>query len=156
MYSIDLVRYIIKNYPNPEELSKARINKIMYLIDWKSAIENEKQITNKKWIFNHYGPYVGEIEEIINIDYRLKIEKGRNIFGNEKNIIRLIEDKNFNSPTEEEKVIIDFVIEKTRKFYWNKFIELVYSTYPIISQEKGSSLNLIELAREYKSIKNKV
>jgi AcrR family transcriptional regulator len=97
-----------------------------------------------------------EIEEIINIDYRLKIEKGRNIFGNEKNIIRLIEDKNFNSPTEEEKVIIDFVIEKTRKFYWNKFIELVYSTYPIISQEKGSSLNLIELAREYKSIKNKV
>lgn len=52
MYSIDLVRYIIKNYPNPEELSKARINKIMYLIDWKSAIENEKQITNIKWIFN--------------------------------------------------------------------------------------------------------
>ena len=52
--------------------------------------------------------------------------------------------------------LIDFVIEKTRKFYWNKFIELVYSTYPIISQEKGSSLNLIELAREYKNIKNKV
>ena len=35
--------------------------------------------------------------------------------GNEKNIIRLIEDKNFNSPTEEEKVIIDFVIEKNGK-----------------------------------------
>ena len=155
METIDLVRYIIKYYPQPDELSKARINKIMYLVDWKSAIENEKQITDIKWLFNHYGPYVTEIEEIINSDHRLKIEKTMNIYGNEKNIIRLLVDKNFHSPSKEEKNIIDFVIEKTKKFYWNKFIELVYSTYPIISQEKGSILNLVELAKEYKTIKDK-
>lgn len=154
MNVIDLVSYIIKNYPNSEELSKARLNKIIYLIDWKSAIEFEKQVTDIKWIFNHYGPYVSEIEVLINSDLRLKIESTTNIYGNEKNIIRLIEDKNFQDPTDKEKEIIDFVIEKTKKFYWNKFIELVYSTYPILSQERGSTLNLIMLAKEYKSIKN--
>ena len=98
MENIDLIRYIIKNYPKPEELSKARLNKILYLVDWKSAIENEKQITNIKWIFNHYGPYVSEIEEIINSDHRLKIERTTNKYENEKNIVKLIEDRDFNIP----------------------------------------------------------
>ena len=44
MYSIDLVRYIIKNYPNPEELSKARINKIMYLIKSKESLYGRKSV----------------------------------------------------------------------------------------------------------------
>ena len=70
-----------------------------------------------------------------------------------KNIIEIIRDKDFIEPTEKEQKIIDFVIEKTKKFYWDKFINLVYSTYPIISQEKGSQLNLVELAKEYKQIK---
>jgi hypothetical protein len=148
----DLIRYIVKNYPNPKELSKARINKIMYLIDWKSAIENEKQITNIEWVFNHYGPYVNKIEEIISKDNRFNIEKTTNIYGKEKHIIGLIKDKDFINPSDQDKVIIDFILEKTVKFYWNKFIALVYSTYPIISQEKGSKLNLVELAREYKNL----
>jgi uncharacterized protein YwgA len=154
MNNIDLVRYIIVNYPAPDELSKARLNKIMYLVDWKSAIENAEQITNINWIFNHYGPYVNDIENIIIEDPRFNIQRTNNIYGKEKNIIRLEEDSNFREPTENEKNIIDFVIEKTKKFNWKKFIELVYSTYPIISQERGTTLNLVELAREYNAMKN--
>ena len=75
------------------------------------------------------------------------------IYGNKKNIIEIRDDRDFMEPTEKDQEIIDFVIEKTRKFYWDKFINLVYSTYPIISQEKGSQLNLLELAKEYKKIK---
>ena len=73
--------------------------------------------------------------------------------GNEKNIIDLVSDEDFVEPNDREKEVIEFIIEKTRKFYWDKFINLVYSTYPIISQEKGSQLNLVELAKEYKQIK---
>lgn len=153
MKIVNLVRYILKVYPHAKELSKARLNKIIYLIDWKSALENEKQLTEIDWKFNHYGPYVNIIEETILSDDRFNIKSTTNIYGNEKNIIEIIQDKDFSEPTEKEQEIIDFVIEKTRKFYWDKFINLVYSTYPIISQEKGSQLNLVELAKEYKQIK---
>lgn len=153
MKIVDLVRYILNVYPSAKELSKARLNKIIYLIDWKSALEHEKQLTEIDWKFNHYGPYVNIIEETILSDDRFNIKSTTNIYGNEKNIIEIIQDKDFSEPTEKEQEIIDFVIEKTRKFYWDKFINLVYSTYPIISQEKGSQLNLVELAKEYKQIK---
>ena len=153
MKIVNLVRYILKVYPHAKELSKARLNKIIYLIDWKSALEHEKQLTEIDWKFNHYGPYVNIIEETILSDDRFNIKSTTNIYGNEKNIIEIIQDKDFSEPTAKEQEIIDFVIEKTRKFYWDKFINLVYSTYPIISQEKGSQLNLVELAKEYKQIK---
>lgn len=153
MKIVDLIRYILKVYPHSKELSKARLNKIIYLIDWKSALEHEKQLTSIEWKFNHYGPYVKIIEETIQNDGRFQIVSTINFYGNEKNLIEIIDDKNFSNPTEEEQEIIDFIIEKTRKFYWDKFINLVYSTYPIISQEKGSQLNLVELAKEYKNIK---
>lgn len=153
MKIVDLVRYVLKVYPHAKELSKARLNKIIYLIDWKFALEHEKQLTSIGWKFNHYGPYVNIIEETIQNDGRFQIVSTTNFYGNEKNLIEIIDDKNFSDPTEEEQEIIDFIIEKTRKFYWDKFINLVYSTYPIISQEKGSQLNLVELAKEYKNIK---
>jgi hypothetical protein len=153
MKIVDVSRYILKVYPHAEELSKARLNKIIYLIDWKSALEHDKQLTNIDWKFNHYGPYVNIIEESILNDNRFNIRSTINIYGNKKNIIEIRDDRDFMEPTEKDQEIIDFVIEKTRKFYWDKFINLVYSTYPIISQEKGSQLNLLELAKEYKKIK---
>ena len=155
MKTIDLIRYIINEYPHKDELSKARLNKIIYLIDWKSAIDKNSQITDIDWLFNHYGPYVGEIENLIANDDRFNIVSTRNIYGNEKNLITLKEDKNFEEPSDVQKEIIDFVIDKTRKFNWKKFIELVYSTYPIISQERGTTLDLVALAKEYNIIKEK-
>jgi len=153
METIDLVRYVIKKYPLPEELSKARLNKIIYLIDWKSAIEKQRQLTNIHWLFNHYGPYVREIESLIIEDPRFKIEQTTNFYGGEKNIITLKDDQSFIEPSNEEKIIIEFIMEKTRRLYWDKFINLVYSTYPIISQAKGSNLDLVQLAKEYKELK---
>ena len=71
----DLVRYIVKNYPNKNDLSKARLNKLIYLIDWKSALDNQEQISNIEWIFNHYGPYVNDIELNLRSDDRFSIER---------------------------------------------------------------------------------
>ena len=152
MEIIDLVKYILENYPYPNELSKARLNKVIYLIDWKSVLINNKQLTNIEWKYNHYGPYVDVIKKQIQADSRFKIDNTTNFYGNPKELIVLIEDNGFSSPNEDEKQVIDFVIEKTKKYNWNDFIKLVYSTYPIISQPQGSNLNLIELSKEYKAL----
>lgn len=148
----DIVAYVIKNYPRPDELSKARLNKIIYLIDWKSILLHGKPITSIQWIYNHYGPYVNDIEESLIQDERFSFKKTSNIYGNEKTVIELINQENFIEPTADEKEVIDFIIEKTKKFNFNNFIKLVYSTYPIISQPQGSILNLVELANEYKNL----
>lgn len=152
MQILDLARYVIKNYPLPEELSKARLNKIIYLIDWKNSLEYDLQMTDIEWKFNHYGPYVDRIENELRSDSRFKIENTINFYGGQKNIISLLKDKNFTEPNECEREIIDFIIDKTRRLFWSDFINLVYSTYPIISQEKGSVLNLVQLSKEYKKI----
>lgn len=153
MNTSDVIRYVIKNYPYPNELSKARINKIIYLVDWKSAIQQDQQITDIQWVFNHYGPYVDTIETLIRLDDRFYIEEAINPYGSPKHIVTLETDIDFNEPDGTTKEILDFIIEKTKRFYWDKFIQLVYSTYPIISQEKGSNLDLVVLAKEYKELK---
>jgi len=149
----DLTRYIIKKYPNKSHLSKARLNKLIYLIDWKSSLDYESQISDIHWFFNHYGPYVDDIETRLLFDDRFDIEKTTNYFGGEKNIIKLVNDKNFNKPNKKQKKIIDLVINLTKNMDWNKFINTVYSTYPIKYSERGEYLNLIELAKQYKQQK---
>lgn len=146
----DLIGYIVKHYSKKDDLSKARLNKIIYLIDWKSSIDREKQITDIEWFFNNYGPYVSEIELMVMVDPRFKIETTQNYYGSEKNIIRVIEN-NFNEPSPDEKSIIDLVIEVTQNLSWSQFINAVYSTYPIKNSMKGSMLDLVSLAKEYKS-----
>ena len=155
MHLNDLVRYIVKNYPEKKDLSKARINKLIYLIDWKSALDYSEQISDIDWIFNHYGPYVDTVETQLLLDERFKINKTVNFYGSEKNIITLKTDKGFQEPNEKQKKIIDLVINLTSKMNWSKFINTVYSTYPIKHSERGEHLNLVELANKYKAKKDR-
>lgn len=154
MKIVDIVGYILNNYPHKSELAKARINKIIYLMDWKSSIDRGKQISDIEWIFNHYGPYVDDVENEIRNDERLKISMTFNYYNNPKYLIELTDENvNFNEPNDEEKEILDLVIEVTKKLNWDDFINAVYSTYPITHSEKGSNLNLVKLAKEYNTLK---
>lgn len=148
--TIEILKYLFSNYPNPSELSKARAVKMVYLADWKSAITREKQLTNIKWIYNHYGPYVHDIIELIRQDENFNIKSGVNVYNQPKDIIQL-RNKVKTNLDKETKEILDFVIEKTSPLYWDDFIRLVYSTYPIVKEKKLNLLDLNKLAKEYKN-----
>ncbi|KTD83093.1 type II toxin-antitoxin system antitoxin SocA domain-containing protein [Legionella waltersii] len=63
----DVIAYTLKNYPIKEELSNARITKIIFLADWHQAINYGRQISKIKWVFDNYGPFVWDIhDEAIN------------------------------------------------------------------------------------------
>ncbi|MDA8596294.1 Panacea domain-containing protein [Flavobacteriaceae bacterium] len=148
--TIDIIKYLYNKYPHPSELSKARLVKLVYLADWKSAITNEKQLTNIKWLYNHYGPYVEDIINEIRNDVNFEIVSGTNYLNQQKDLIKII--NNTEPPLKKEtKKILDFVILKTKDLYWEEFINLVYSTYPIIKEEKFNHLDLVRLAKEYKN-----
>lgn len=146
----NIIAYLCLNYPYPNELSNSRLTKLVYLADWGSALADERQLTNIQWLFNHYGPYVDDIKEAVEYSNDFVFQSDSNMFGSSKNIIRFRGDLYNLNLSHRDKTILDLVMERTKSMYYNDFIDYVYSTYPVHSQNRYSHLDLVSLAREYK------
>jgi hypothetical protein len=149
----DVMQYICANYPFPDELSNARLTKMVYLSDWRHALRTGDPITNIQWVFNHYGPFVEDVKSEAESNKAFKIGVVDNFYGNPKRLISVESKDKKVYLTNDEKSAIDRVIEVTKNKYWDDFIKLVYSTFPVMSQERHSVLDLKELAVEYKTQK---
>lgn len=147
---IDIVKYLYLHYPYQGELSKARVVKMIYLADWRSCLVRDQQITSIHWYFNHYGPYVSEIIDAIRNDDDFIIHSATNMFGDSKEIVVLQNQQCKVNVSDDVKSILDFVIEKTSKLNWNEFINLIYSTYPVVTQPRYTYFDLVKLSKEYK------
>jgi hypothetical protein len=149
----NLIKYILKIYPHKSDLSASRLTKMLYLADWKNAIENATQLTDVVWHFNHYGPYVDDFIEIAKNDDDIDVKITNTIFGGRKQQIEL--KSAFNQEidiSESDKKILNFVIDATKNKNYEEFIKLVYSTYPVLSSNKYSDFDLVQMARDYKNI----
>jgi hypothetical protein len=145
----DVTAYICKNYPYSDELSNARVTKIVYLADWRSAITRGEQLTTLEWQFSHFGPYVADVIQVAKTDSDFEVVSTNNMYGGPKDLLRVSSDVQYPSLTDEEKDLLDFVISSSASKNWDDFIKLVYSTYPIVTQERFAKLDLVALAREY-------
>lgn len=148
----DIMTYILKKYPYKNELSNARLTKLIYLSDWYNSLHNGKQISNIKWYFDNYGPFVWDIYKEAEQNPIFEIKHTTNFLGKEKKLISLKKDIDYKL-NENEIKSIDKIIEITQQLNWGKFINLVYSTYPILTTEKYNYLNLKHKAEEYKKQK---
>jgi Protein of unknown function (DUF4065) len=149
----DALAYILKNYPSnmADELSNARVTKMLYLADWKQAITKKSQITPINWYFDNYGPFVSDVKNEAEADRDLfEVNNTYNFYGTPKLTLSL-KNKNyeFSELTDDEVASLNHVINETKILGWNSFIKLVYSTYPIASSNRYSILNLVEKAKEY-------
>ncbi|EPC4486778.1 Panacea domain-containing protein [Serratia liquefaciens] len=145
-----IIAYLCINYPYKEELSKARLTKLVYLADWFSALADNKQLTNINWLFNHYGPYVDDVINLIVYSSDFHIEKTATMYGTEKTLIAYRGGAiNLNLIPREEQ-ILELVIKKTSTMYFNDFINYVYSTHPVQTSNRYSTLDLVSLANDYK------
>lgn len=145
----NILHYLLNLYPYPEDLTKTRITKLIYLVDWYSVLETGKQATDIEWYFDHYGPYVSDVLDVADEDSSVRIRKTSSAFGGIKYVV---ESKNPDQPlncemNETEQKIIDRVIEDTKNLTWNKFIDFVYSTDPIKKKEKYNRLDLVDIAK---------
>lgn len=145
--------YVAAKYPYKNELSKARLTKLVYLSDWFSSLLDERQMTDIDWLFNHYGPYVDDVYDIASTDSEFSITPEKTIYGGDKFVISFNGNQYSLELSDREKNIIDTIIEKTKTMYFNDFISYVYSTYPVSSNERYSHMDLVSLAKEYKSLK---
>lgn len=145
----NVLRYIINEYPYPDELSKTRTTKLIYLIDWKSVQKTGKQITEIQWYFDHYGPYVSDVLDTADEDKEIRISEKISNFGTKKYVVesKLDGEKLQCDISDNERIIIDEVINETKKLSWNAFIDFVYATPPIVNSEKYGYLDLNKLAK---------
>lgn len=147
---LDIIIYIFRNYPKVEELSKPRLVKLIYLIDWKHTIDFGKQATPIYWYYNHYGPYVDAVIDLIKANDKIfDVKSTVNAYGGVSDKIKLISTEQV-VVGESIKQAADFIIMNTSDKNWSEFINLVYSTFPIKTNSKYSYLNLTEDAVKFK------
>ena len=150
---LDIVAYIIKNYPSNlrDELSNARLTKMVYLSDWHSSLNNKRQLSNIRWFFDNHGPYVNDIIDLARARTDIfEVKETENIYSGRKRIISLKSPSYKPDLSKSEKASIDRIIEITKTKYWADFISLVYGTHPIASSERYTYLDLIKKADEHK------
>lgn len=109
-------------------------------------------MTDIQWIFNHYGPYVDDVINAVDGIYGFSISRESTIYGTIKDVISFEEIGSEINLSPMDCSILNQVIEKTKNLYFNDFIDYVYSTYPVQSNERYSILNLECLANQYKSL----
>ena len=147
----DVMAYFCVNYPYTEELSKARLTKMIYLADWRSAITRGHQLTDVRWEFSYHGPYVKDIIDLARQDPDFEVSRIENVYGDLKEVISVKDNEiDYPSLTAEDREVLEYVIETTAPKFWEPFMKLIYSTYPIVSRPRFAKLNLVELAEEYR------
>lgn len=146
----NIMAYFCIEYPHKSELSKARLTKMIYLADWFSSLADGKKLTDIEWLFNHYGPYVEDVMDNASVSEGFRISQEVTMYGSQKYVVSFVGELDSESLSQRDKKILDLVIEKTKPLYFNDFINYVYSTYPVKSKNRYSTLDLVALANEYK------
>ncbi|OOY10585.1 Panacea domain-containing protein [Thioclava sp. F36-7] len=145
----EVAAYICEHYPHKSELSKARLTKLVYLADWKSCEKRGEQITPIQWYFHNFGPYVDDVIDTVSSEAaRFSVIRTKNVYGDEKTEIQLKPNEKSTELSGNEKLIIDQVIEDTKRFYWKDFIKHVYATPPIADSDRYSYLDLKSFAEK--------
>ena len=141
----NVLLYIVKNYPYGDDLTKTRITKLVYLIDWEYTKKYGKQMTEISWYFDHYGPYVSDVLDEADEDKTVSIQSTLSNFGTTKYIVRPKYDKesiHYEGLDVSEIEVINEVFDDTKMLSWNQFINYVYDTPPIKNSRKYRSLDL--------------
>ena len=146
----DIMAYLCEKYPTKSELSNARLTKMVYLADWTSALERGGQMSTIAWEFDHYGPFVYDVLNTATENgSKFQVTDTVNMFGGNKQLISIKGNASYPSLNKDDKEILDYVIERTRRLSWNEFIQLVYATYPIKASRRYTRLRLGKLAQQY-------
>jgi hypothetical protein len=117
---IDVITYLCQQYPNKHDLSNARLTKLIYLADWRSALTRGHQMTDIRWVFDQFGPFVHDVKDVAINNPDFVVEDTINMYGAPKTLIRLVNDRSSPSLSAEDQEILNWVIETSAKMTWNE------------------------------------
>lgn len=145
----EALAYLASHFPKETELSRSRLTRMLYLADWRSAILRGQPLTKAVWNYSQYGPFAIEAETILRHDPNFTTSIDFSLDNGEVDTVALRQPVSYTSLTVDDRSLLDFVVEVTASLPWNDFNRLVYSTYPLITQEKYQNLDLMVAADRY-------
>lgn len=119
-------------------MDTARVVKMIYLVDWHYAMNHGQQLSDIEWEYSSWGPFSFKYFTTTLKDGAMVVEY-------------VCPHKHTPWPNLSKiaKQSIDHVIKKTKDLNNMKFTRLVYSTYPLMSSERYSKLDLVQKAKDY-------
>lgn len=138
-----VMAYFCKNYPHKNEISNARLTKMVYLADLFSIEKRQIPITKIRWYFDNYGPYVDSIKIEAENNNIFQTIADKTIYGTPKLQIKLADNSlDLRNESRDYDNILNRVIQETKHLNWNDFISYVYNTDPVKNARRYSYLNL--------------
>ena len=131
--TLQVLSYIIKNHP---DVSVTSLMKLSYLIDLVAISNNKNKISDFQYVRYNYGPFDKKIHKHLGyLENNNIIKEGSNISSTGDEIVTYnINKKNnvvFDKIPDEERKIIDEVIESLEGFGTKALTELTYRTKPM-------------------------
>lgn len=145
---MDVLLYLCGKAPKEHTMPVTRLMRLAYLADWKSAIDLRRTLTETKWEFGAWGPWSKEVHDILHEAQAFEIESTETVYGEPKEIVKIAEQHQALNLQPEETSVLDFVIDSANRPF-SELTRLVYSTFPLMVQEKGEVLDLTQLAERY-------
>lgn len=143
----DFVAFLISEYPRPVDLTKGRLEKLVYLCDCEWAWRHGEQVSEISWRYNDFGPFTGACTppaEELEAEEKITIKPGFTGKGNPKQWYEWISGEGpTDSLSEEEKEMAKKIIDATWRMPWGKFVEYVYSTSPMVGAEQYDYLDIV-------------
>lgn len=135
-----LLKALYERYPSDRkgDVNFKRLIKMLYLLDWKHCIETGRQATDVAWVYDFYGPYSSVFEEI-----------GGDKFDTFKT------EREMGEISTELSGYIDSIIDFSAPLTYEKFINCIYSTHPILTTAQGERLDLVGRAKDYIILREK-
>jgi hypothetical protein len=130
-----VISYLKTAYSGELDVERAILT--VYLIDWRSAIDRGRQLSNIKWRIDNV-PHPNDAAVILSA-FRAP--------GYETN--RQTGETNASHLSDEDRALIKSVAEVVARKSWADFIRLIFSTFPVLSQPKLAPVDLVAMADKY-------
>jgi len=131
--TFQVLSYIIKNHP---DVSVTSLMKLSYLVDLIAIKKGKNKITDFQYIRYNYGPFDKKIYDYLKeLEQKNIVKEGANISSTGDELVTYnINKKNnisFDKISDEEKKIIDEVLESLEGYGTKALTELTYITKPM-------------------------
>ncbi|HUO84708.1 MAG TPA: hypothetical protein VM534_06290 [Thermoanaerobaculia bacterium] len=137
-----VINEIVRRYRGEHELHPERIGMILYLIDWRSAIERGNVLTDVNWVVSDYGPEARDRTGHSLTAITQAPPDFSSLAGEVPPGQGLLSDQ--------EGRIVEFVLDSVSDRSDAELAQLVFSTFPMVmTQRPQTPLDLVSLAENY-------
>ena len=153
----EAVIFFYKHLPSPVALSTSRLTNMLYLTDWKSALDYNRQLSDINWVHSPEGPnQEGLLDFMWSDEKTFGVGEFADSSGKRNRYLYLRSDvtDEYHFSVDEQKVV-QHVIDTTKSRNIYDLLKLVHSTYPMMKSNLGERLDLIHFALEYKRVGRK-